>query len=81
MENAVKAMYIAAGVLIGILILTLGVTLFASLQSYVESSQDQIRFNDINSFNAKFTGYINSDDGQRTTFDLVIQDVVSAANL
>ena len=81
MENTVKAMYIAAGVLIGILILTLGVTLFASLQSYVESSQDQIRFNDINSFNAKFTGYINSDDGQRTTFDLVIQDVVSAANL
>ena len=81
MENAVKAMYIAAGVLIGILILTLGVTLFASLQSYVESSQDQIRFNDINSFNAKFTGYINSDDGQSTTFDLVIQDVVSAANL
>lgn len=81
MENAVKAMYIAAGVLIGILILTLGVTLFASLQSYVESSKDQIRFNDINSFNAKFTGYINSDDGQSTIFDLVIQDVVSAANL
>ena len=81
MENAVKAMYIAAGVLIGILILTLGVTLFASLQSYVESSKDQIRFNDINSFNAKFTGYINSDDGHSTTFDLVIQDVISAANL
>lgn len=81
MENAVKAMYIAAGVLIGILILTLGVTLFASLQSYVEFSQDQIRFNDINSFNAKFTGYINSDDGHSTTFDLVIQDVISAANL
>lgn len=81
MENAVKAMYIAAGVLIGILILTLGVTLFASLQSYVESSKDQIRFNDINSFNAKFTGYINSNDGQSTTFDLVIQDVISAANL
>ncbi len=81
MENAVKAMYIAAGVLIGILILTLGVTLFTSLQSYVESSKDQIRFNDINSFNAKFTGYINSNDGQSTTFDLVIQDVISAANL
>ena len=81
MENAVKAMYIAAGILIGILILTLGVTLFASLQSYVESSQDQIRFNDISSFNAKFTGYINSDDGHSTTFDLVIQDVISAANL
>ena len=32
MENAVKAMYIAAGVLIGILILTLSVTLLNFLK-------------------------------------------------
>lgn len=82
MENAAKALYIASGVLIGALIIVLGVTLFANLQVYVDESQEQIKFNDLNSFNTKYTNYINSIDGGRTLdFELKIQDVVTAANL
>ena len=73
MENATKAMLIAAGVLIGIMIISLGVALFAELDIYVESSYEQIRFNEQNSFNAKFTQYIRN--------DLTIHDVITAANL
>lgn len=73
MENATKAMLIAAGVLIGVMILSLGVALFAELDSYVESSHEQIRFNEQNSFNAQFTQYIRD--------DLTIQDIITAASL
>ena len=82
MENAAKALYIASGVLIGALIIVLAVTLFSNLQVYVDESRDQIRFNDLNSFNTKYTNYINSmDDGRTIDFELKIQDVVTAANL
>ena len=73
MENATKAMLIAAGVLIGVMIISLGVALFAELDTYVQSSQEQIRFNEQNSFNAKFTKYIRD--------DLTIQDIITVANL
>lgn len=71
MENAVKALYIAAGVLIGVMILSIGVALFTSLQNYVNSSQEQVEFNELNSFNTQFTKYIND--------NLTIQDIVTAA--
>ena len=45
MENAVKALYMAAGVLIGIMILSLAVVLFSSLQGYMEETNKQIMFN------------------------------------
>ena len=73
MENATKAMLLAAGVLIGVMIISLGVALFAELDTYVQSSQEQIRFNEQNSFNAKFTKYIRD--------DLTIQDIITVANL
>lgn len=73
MENATKAMLIAAGVLIGVMILSLGVALFSELQAYVESSYERIRFNEQNAFNSQFTKYEDSTS--------TIQDVVTAANL
>ena len=73
MENATKAMLIAAGVLIGMMILSLGVALFSELNSYVETSNEQIKFNEQNSFNTQFTKYAN--------MDLTIQDIVTVANL
>ena len=78
MENAVKALYIAAGVLMGIMVLSLGVALFASLQNYVDSSKEQIEFNELTSFNTQFTKYINYANGVKQ-FDLTIQDVITAA--
>ncbi|MCI8655121.1 MAG: hypothetical protein HFJ48_04535 [Clostridia bacterium] len=73
MENATNALYIAAGVLVGILILTLGVSLYMSLGGFVSDKQAQIDENVINQFNADFLKY-----DKRT--DLTIQDVITARN-
>lgn len=82
MENAVKALYIAAGVLIAIMVLSLGVALFAELQNYVDAEHERNRFNEANAFNTKFTKYINYTKGVKEDGkDLTIQDVVTAANL
>ena len=72
MENAVQALLIAAGVLIGIMVISLGVTLFGSLGDYIGNTQEQIDANAVQIFNEQFTRYI---DGI-----LTIQDVVTAAN-
>lgn len=81
METATKALLIAAGVLIGILILTLGVTLFTNLNTYVESANEKIRFSDINKFNTEFINFINtSSESGEEEFKLTIQDVVTVAN-
>lgn len=71
MENAVKALYIAAGVLMGVMILSLAVVLYSNLQGYIENSNDQIRFNELTRFNTKYTKYINT--------GLTIQDIVTVA--
>lgn len=73
MENATQAMLIAAGVLIGVLILSLAVALFSELEIYVQSSHERIEFNELNAFNTQFSKYVD--------VELTIQDVVTAANL
>lgn len=80
MENATKAMFIAAGVLIGVMILSLGAALFTSLNSYVKSSHEEIKFNELNNFNTQFTKYVNYANGDKQ-FDILIQDVITAANI
>lgn len=80
MENAVKALYIAAGVLIAVLVLSLAVVLYSSLQSYVENSHKQIKNNDISSFNTKYLNYINYVGG-KLQFELTPQDIVTVANM
>lgn len=71
MENAVKALYMAAGVLIGIMILSLAVVLFSSLQGYMEETNKQIMFNEVTRFNAKYTKYVGT--------ELTIQDIITVA--
>ena len=81
MENAVKALFIAAGVLIGVMILSLGVSLYTSLNSYVQDHQDDIDRYALQQFNEKFTKYINyNDDTDELEFVITIQDIVTAAN-
>lgn len=81
MENAVKALIIVAGVLIGAMILSLGVSLYSSLGEYVQITQEGITSKEIQRFNGQFTKYINynSDTGE-FDFTLTIQDIVTAAN-
>ena len=92
MENATKALFIAAGVLIGMMILSLGVALYYSLQGYISDTQDTMEQNAISQFNTQFLKYINMQpdssgtvifDGQRYRIDfkLRVQDIITAANI
>ena len=74
MENAAKALMIAAGVLIGIMILSLGVYLFYALSQYTTGAQEQMEMNAVSKFNTQFTKYLDNPS-------LTIQDVITAANL
>ncbi len=61
MENASKALLMAAGVLIGILILSLMVTLFLSAKD-VSSRHNQVkRTEEVEQFNTNFTKYVGKD--------------------
>lgn len=72
MENAVKALFIATGVLIGIMILSLGINLYSSLNGYVESVNEDLVNAEVLHFNEQYLKYINT--------ELTIHDVVTAAN-
>lgn len=81
MENATRALYIAAGVLIGLMIISLAVVLFSGLQSYVEEYRRQIEFNELNTFNNKYQKYINVDTANNILEPLTIQDIVTVAGI
>lgn len=85
MENATKALLIAAGVLIGIMVLSLGVSLYVSLGSYVDSTKEQLAENEIAKFNTQFFKYNNTvldnSGNEVVSFRVGIQDVVTAANI
>lgn len=82
MEDVTRALMIAGGVFIGIMIVTVGMVLFSSLGQYTDDTQKQIEENAVQSFNEQFTKYINYEDGSSTVeFDITIQDVITVANL
>lgn len=81
MENAVKALMIAAGVLIGIMIVSLGISLYASLGQYVETAEEELNSKETQKFNEQFLKYINCETASGDIeFELTIQDIVTAAN-
>ncbi len=74
MENASKALIMAAGVLIGVLILSLAVYLFATFGAASAEVHEQNAENQISQFNVQFTSY----EGRT---DITIHDIVTVANL
>lgn len=74
MENASKALLMAAGVLIGILILSLAVYLFVSFGSTSAELHKQNEAQQIAQFNSQFTSYEGKEG-------ITIYDVVTVANL
>ena len=72
MENASKALLMAGGILIGILILALMVTLFVSSRNMSISYENEKKTEQIHQFNVNFTKYL----GQ----DLTIHQVVTICN-
>ena len=73
MENASKALMMAAGVLIGILIISLAIYLITSFGSRSAELHKQVATEQLNQFNSQYTAYEGS--------DATIYDVVTVANL
>ena len=74
MENASKALLMAAGVLIGVLILSLAVFLFVSFGGTSAKIHDTVQKKQLAKFNTQFTNY-------ETKESVTIYDIVSVANL
>lgn len=74
MENASKALMMAAGVLIGILVLSLAVYLFVNFGGTSAQVHKQVQQTEINKFNVQFTVYESMED-------VTIYDVITVANL
>ena len=73
MENASKALMMAAGVLIGMLVLTLALFLYSDFSSSISRVQSEREQAQDNQFNTQFTKYIGT--------DVTIYDIISVINL
>ena len=86
MENAVKALYIAAGMLIGVMVLSVWVYLFrqgASLGQFYETDQNTLQ---ITAFNSQFEKYTNITERKPGELKFLAKgnlpsDVITCANL
>lgn len=74
MENATKALLIAGGVLIAIIMLSVGVALYSIYSNQAKEYDQIVSDTEIQKFNSKFIIYIG-----RT--DITPQEVASAVNL
>lgn len=74
MENASKALLMAAGVLIGMLILSLAIYLIISFGTTSAEFHEQNRRQQLDQFNSQFTSYVGKEG-------ITIHDVVTIANL
>lgn len=62
MENASKALIIAASILIGIVLLSMFVFIFNRFNNTARATDNRLSQREIDSFNAKFVGYETGDD-------------------
>ena len=74
MENASKALLMAAGVLMGVVILSLAAYLFVTFSSSAEDVKSEIANNQLNKFNSQFLAYEQRED-------LTVYDILTAVNL
>ncbi len=75
MENASKALIMAASVLIGVVILSLATYLYLSFSSSANEVQKQMEEGQLQQFNNKFTSYEDKKE------NLTIYDVITVTNL
>ena len=74
MENASKALLIAGGVLLSILIISLGVYLFANFGGVTAQIGENVEESQISQFNSQFTTNVGKNN-------VTIYDIISMANL
>ena len=84
MENASKALLMAAEVLIGVMIISIAVYLFNIYGNFSREKNDQIAADQLAQFNnqfLKYVGYRTNSDGITEQVILTIHDIASLANL
>lgn len=74
MENVSKALLMAAGVLMGVVILSLAAYLFVTFSSSADDVKSEIANNQLNKFNSQFLAYEQRED-------LTVYDILTAVNL
>ena len=77
MENASKALLMAATILISVMLISLGTYLFATFGNYSKNINDNINQKTKQEFNAQFTKYETSETGELCT----VYDIVTIINL
>jgi len=85
MENASRALLMAASILLGVMIVSVGVALFNSFGGFSKNIMNEIEEARIAEFNAQFLKYYgeiyNEETMQKEKIKLTTHDVVSLANL
>lgn len=74
MENASKALLMAAAVLVGVMMLSLGAYLFSIFGGFGSEISNRLEQKQIDEFNSQFYKYENSEEVR-------IHDIISVANL
>lgn len=77
MENASKALLMAATILISVMLVSLATYLFATFGNYSKNINDNINQKTKQEFNAQFTKYETSETGESCT----VYDIVTIINL
>ena len=72
MENATKALLMAAGILIGIIVITIGVVLFVNYKKIGSSYEQQLKTAEITKYNSNFTKFEGRDN-------ITIYEIISIA--
>lgn len=65
MENASKALLIAASVLIAILLIAMAVRVLTSTQGTVSSTEETMKTAEVTTFNNKFTAYLGTQSNEK----------------
>ena len=92
MENATRAFIMAAGVLLGVLILSLGIYLFSIFGQYSANAYETMEKNQITQFNSQFFkyygnttyNYVNENGKEETVTNPIkctAHDIISIVNL
>lgn len=79
MENASKALIMAASVLVGVMLFSLIVFLFNTFGSYSENAMNELNTRQLAEFNNQFFKYQTGADGSITISK--VHDLISVANL
>ena len=84
MENASKALLMAAEILVGVMIISIGVYLFNTMGQYSAETAADIEENQIRAFNEQFLQYYGTSSTDGITLEPIrctIHEVVGLANL